>query len=126
MKVIVDTSVWVAHFKARNDALVALMQRDAMLTHPMVLAELACGTPPTPRAATLGDIALFEAPNQAGIPELLDFIEREQLFGQGCGLVDIALLASTLITPAAQLWTEDRRLAGLAERFGVAYLPQTH
>jgi len=37
--------------------------------------------------------------------------------------VDIALLASTLLTPGASLWTLDKRLAGLAERFGVAYSP---
>jgi hypothetical protein len=49
------------------------------------------------------------------------FIEREQLFGLDCGLVDMALLASTLITPDARLWTRDQRLAVLARRFGVAY-----
>ena len=126
MKVIVDTSVWVDHFKKRNDALIALLQLDRALTHPMVLAELACGTPPAPRARTLGDIGLFEAPNQASVPEILQFIEVEQLHGLGCGLVDVALLASTLITPGAQLWTLDKRLAALAERFGVRYLPQLH
>lgn len=126
MKVIVDTSVWVDHFKKRNDELIALMQLDRTLTHPMVLAELACGTPPAPRASTLGDIALFEAPNQASIQEILEFIEREKLYGRGCGLVDVALLASTLITPAAQLWTADKRLSGLATRFGVAYAPALH
>ena len=31
------------------------------------------------------------------------FIEREQLNGMDCGLIDLMLLASTLITPGAQL-----------------------
>jgi hypothetical protein len=51
------------------------------------------------------------------------FIEREKLYGLGCGLVDMALLSSTLITPGARLWTFDKRLASLAGRFGVVHLP---
>jgi len=35
----VDTSVWVDHFKRRNEALVILMLRDEALTHPTVLGE---------------------------------------------------------------------------------------
>ena len=48
MNVLIDTSVWVDHFHRRNDALVDLMELDLALTHPMVLVELACGTPPAP------------------------------------------------------------------------------
>ncbi|WP_197491360.1 hypothetical protein [Methylomonas methanica] len=53
--------------------------------------------------------------------EVEDFIEREALYGLGYGLIDLLLLASVLITPGAKLWTLDKRLAKLAERFGVAY-----
>ena len=56
----------------------------------------------------------------------MEFIEREQLYGLGCGLVDMVLLASTLITPGAELWTLDKRLAGLAERFGVMHQAALH
>ncbi|EQD40112.1 PilT domain-containing protein, partial [mine drainage metagenome] len=41
--------------------------------------------------------------------EVMEFIEREKLYGLGCGLVDMTLLASTLITPGAELWTLDKR-----------------
>src|SRR5260363_373007 len=51
------------------------------------------------------------------------FIEREKLYGLGCGLVDMALLASALMTPGAKVWTQDLRLANLAGRFGVAHCP---
>jgi hypothetical protein len=37
--------------------------------------------------------------------------------------VDMLLLASTIITPGAQLWSLDKRLSALAERFGVIYQP---
>ena len=124
--ILVDTSVWVAHFRRGNAALVALLQADLALTHPMVLLELACGAPPQPRQRTLGDIAQLQSSQQASQREVLELIEREKLYGQGCGLVDMVLLASTLITPAAQLWTLDQRLAALATRFGVAHTPAVH
>jgi hypothetical protein len=53
-------------------------------------------------------------------------VEREKLYGLGCGLMDMCMLASTLITPAASLWTMDKRLAELAERFDVAHKPVRH
>lgn len=130
MTVLVDTSVWVDHFRGRNEDLVNLMGRDLALIHPMVLLELACGTPPAPRAQTLGDLALLLTAEQATLEEVMQFVEREKLYGLGCGLgcglVDMALLASTLVTPGAKLWTLDRRLVGLANRFGVAHQPRAH
>ncbi|KAF7962034.1 twitching motility protein PilT [Cupriavidus sp. UYMU48A] len=126
MSVLVDTSVWVDHFKNRNDALVNLILSDQALTHPIVLVELACGTPPAPRTRTLGDIGLLQPARQASLAEVMAFIERERLHGLGCGLVDVSLLASALITPGAQLWTMDKRLDNLSVRFGVAHRPKPH
>ncbi|CAI07234.1 type II toxin-antitoxin system VapC family toxin [Aromatoleum aromaticum] len=121
--VLVDTSIWVDHFRQRNDVLVGLLDLDLALTHPMVLVELACRTPPAPRVRTLGDIGLLQQTQQASLREVMDFIEREKLYGLGCGLVDMVLLASTLITPGAELWTLDKRLAALSERFSVMHQP---
>jgi hypothetical protein len=123
MTVLIDTSVWVDHFRHGNDALMGLLEMDVALTHSMVLGELACGTPPSPRAQTLSDIGLIQRANQASLDEVMEFIEREKVYGLGCGLVDISLLTSTLMTPSARIWTLDRRLLDLAERFGVAYQP---
>jgi predicted nucleic acid-binding protein len=119
--VLIDTSVWIGHFRQGNAALVDLLDLDRAWTHPLVLVELACGTPPAPRRQTLGDIGLLQQTQQASWREITDFIEREELFGLGCGLVDMALLASTLVTPGAALWTFDKRLAALADRFGVLH-----
>jgi predicted nucleic acid-binding protein len=126
MSVLIDTSVWVDHFRNRNDGLIALITTDRALAHPMVLAELACGTPPAPRAQTLRDIGLLRSAYQASLTEVTAFIERESLFGPGCDLVDMVLLASTLMTPGAKLWTLDRRLAELAGGFGIAYRYELH
>jgi predicted nucleic acid-binding protein len=125
MNVLVDTSVWIDHFRRRNQDLVNLISRDLALVHPMVLLlELACGTPPSPRAQTLSDLGLLQVAEQATLDEVMQFVEREKLFGLGCGLVDMALLAATLVTPGAKLWTLDPRLADMAQRFGVAHEPQ--
>jgi hypothetical protein len=121
MNVLVDTSVWAEHFRNSNTTLTKLLLSDRVLAHPMMVAELACGTPPSPRTQTLSDIGLLEPANQASIAEVQILIEQEKLYGLGCGLVDIALLASTLITPGARLWTLDKRLAKLAEHFDVQY-----
>lgn len=126
MNVLIDTSVWVDHFRNRNNALVHLLEQDLALTHPMILVELACGAPPAPRTQTLGTIGLLQPSSQANLGEVMEFIERERLYGLGCGLVDMVLLASTLMTPGARLWTLDKRLADLAERFAVAHHPPLH
>lgn len=118
--VLVDTSVWVAHFRRKNRDLAYLLELDRVLVHPMVLGELACGTPPN-RLLTLADLDSLQHTHQATLKETMSFITAEKLFGLGCGLVDMLLLASTLITPQAELWTLDKRLAALAERFGVMH-----
>lgn len=125
MGVLVDTSVWVNHFRERSQGLIDLLDSDDVLIHPLVVAELACGTPPS-RTSTLSALAALQQPQQASLSEVMTFIEREKLYGEGCGIVDMILLASTLITPGSKLWALDKRLSSLSERFGVMYLPKFH
>lgn len=96
---------------------------DLVLIHPMILAEIAGGAPPAPRLRTLGDLGLLPQSHHASIAEVMEFIENEKLYGLGCGLVDITLLASTLITPGTRFWTLDKRLERLVKRFNVSYQP---
>jgi predicted nucleic acid-binding protein len=126
MSVLIDTSAWMDHFRNSNAGLVDLVELDLALTHPMVIGEIACGTPPAPRAQTLISLGLLQSCKQTSLKEVMEFIEREGLYGLGCGLVDMSLLASTLITPGAALWTLDKRLAELADRFGVAHQTKLH
>jgi predicted nucleic acid-binding protein len=125
MNVLVDTSVWVDHFRSASAGLVALIEADRVLGHPLVLAEITCGTPPSPRAQTIENLSLLRPAQQASLPEVMAFIEREKLYGLGCGVVDITLLASACMTPQALLWTLDKPLAALAKRYGVAFTLRT-
>lgn len=123
--VLVDTSVWVDHFRQGNRILIDLLIQDRVMAHPLVIGEIACGTPPD-RAQTLAHLHNLQPVQTAHIEEVMGFIERECLFGSGCGLIDLLLLASVLMTPRAQLWTLDKRLNALAKHFCVAYQPATH
>jgi predicted nucleic acid-binding protein len=126
MNVLIDTSVWVAHFRQANSTLADLLELDRVLIHPLVLGELACGTPPAPRERTLSALALLGQAHPGSTAEVMEFIEREKLYGLGCGFIDIALLASTCITPQALLWTQDKKLMSLANRFGVEFTQAVH
>ena len=54
------------------------------------------------------------------ITEVMILIETRALFSRGIGLVDVQLLASTLISPDTKLWTWDNRLHDVAAELGIA------
>ena len=125
-RVLVDTSVWVDHFRNRNNALAHLIELDMALVHPMVILEIACGTPPAPREQTLSNLKQLQSSEQARLSDVMTFIDNENLYGLGCGLVDMVLLVSALITPGAVIWTMDKRLERLATQFNVSFQPVFH
>jgi predicted nucleic acid-binding protein len=122
VNVLVDTSVWVAHFKQRNEHLAALLEAGSVLCHPHVVVEVACGTPPA-RRTVLGLLSAMDRAPLASGEELLASTERRALHGRGCGFVDISLLASTLLRAGTLLWPLDTRLEALADELGKAYRP---
>ena len=119
--VLADSSVWVAHFRKSNRLLQSLLATDQVLCHPLILLELACGTPPAPRERTLGDLKMLQQSVVATTEEMLELVEREQLEDLGCGAVDMSLLASVLLTSDTLLWTVDKNLDALSTRMGVAF-----
>ncbi len=120
--VLVDASVWVSHFRRPDPELVQLLLLDRVLVHPLVIGEIACGTPPD-RHQTLQNLRSLRKAHQASLDETLGFMEQRRLYGRGCGLTDIALLASVKLSPAARLWTADKRLSALASELDVNHLP---
>jgi predicted nucleic acid-binding protein len=119
--VLADTSVWVAHFRKSNQALRTLLSADQVLCHPMVLIEIACGTPPAPLERTLSDLRQLRSATVASTDETLALIEREQLQDSGCGAIDLLLLGSVLLTSDAVLWTLDKNLRTLAAPFHILF-----
>ena len=99
----------------------SLLENDQVLCHPLIVLELACGTPPAPRARTLSELRALRQSVVATTDEVMALIERHRFHGSGCGAVDMALLASTRLTAGAMLWTRDARLGELASRLDIAF-----
>lgn len=118
--ILVDTSVWVDHLRAGDVHLANLLDRGAVVMHPFVVGEIACGRLKD-RLSILEllqnlPMALVAEPN-----EVLGFIERHRLYGKGIGYVDVSLLASVALTGATKLWTRDIRLCEVARGLGCQY-----
>ena len=120
MPVLIDTSIWTDHFKKTNKCLTGLLVTDQVLVHPMIIAEISCGTPPD-RSNTLLYLSSLHSCKEALLPDTLAFIESNKLYGAGCGVVDFSLLASALLTPETLLWTKDKNLKSLAEKFKIDF-----
>ena len=121
--ILVDTSVWVDHLRAGDEALSALLDAGRVLAHPFVIGELALGNL---RQRNLVLSALKDLP-QASVAtdrEVLHFVEQHFLFGLGIGYVGAHLLAAVRLTASAALWTRDQRLKGAAARLGLGIAPQ--
>jgi hypothetical protein len=116
--ILADTSVWVDHFRFSDQALIGLLNSGQVLTHPAVIGELALGNL-RQRDVILSLLKSLEAAVIAGDEEVLRFIDANRIFGRGIGYVDALLLASTRLTPAATLWTRDKRLRAIAAELGV-------
>jgi predicted nucleic acid-binding protein len=110
--VLVDTSVWVDHWRRGNPRLARLLDQDRVVVHPFVLGELALGAV-TPRADVLRTLKALDAPRVAEHDEVMTLVESAPLWGRGIGWVDAHLLASARLD-GLRLWTLDRPLAAVA------------
>ena len=108
---LVDTSVWIDHFRNGNARLRELLEQGDVATHPMILGELACGNLPR-RVQTLRLLARLPRIPQAPDPLVLQSIDSRRLFGKGIGWIDAHLLTASLLS-SVPLWTLDLRLAKL-------------
>ncbi len=116
--ILVDTSIWIDHLRAGDAALSALLEQGEVLSHPWVTGELALGIISN-RAEVIGLLGNQAHAVVASDDEILRLIEFHALHGTGIGYVDAQLLAATLLTPDARLWTRDKRLAEIAGGLGI-------
>lgn len=121
--VLVDTTIWIAHFRKTNTDLVELLKTHQAVCHPFIVAEIASGTPPF-RHHTLPGLKYLRQAEVATMTEVLEAIESRRLHGRGCGLVALSLLTSVLAKPEMKLWTLDKCLADLAEELGLNFHPR--
>jgi predicted nucleic acid-binding protein len=119
--ILVDTSIWIDHFRGADSALVPLLESDLVCTHDFVIGELACGNLRN-RAELLGLLQSLPRLVAATEEETLFLIDKRRLMGRGIGYIDAHLLAAT-ITRGARLWTKDKTLKGLAQELGCMHPP---
>lgn len=112
MRLLVDTSVWVDHFRRSDPILAMELDQQTVLIHPWVIGELACCR----IRARVSILRLLSGLPQASVAtsrELLHLIDSRQLLERGIGYQDAQLLASCLLE-AAQLWSRDQALRSVA------------
>ena len=116
--ILVDTSVWVDHLRSGVPLLANLLQEGEVLIHPWVIGEIACGNLRN-RQQVLDLLLGLPTALVASDSEVLLLIERGNLMGRGIGYVDAHLLAAAKLSRCG-LWTQDRRLAVVAQEQGLA------
>lgn len=118
--ILVDTSVWIDHFRSGNAQLVDLLNSSRVLMHPFIIGELACGNLRN-RSEILNLLGDLPRAGKATDKEVLFFIEQKDLMGKGIGYIDTHLLAAVALTSQARLLTMDRRLKAVATELGLVY-----
>ena len=115
---LVDTSVWVDHFRQGVPLLEDLLTSGQVVIHPFVIGELACGNLKNRKEilALLSNLPLLKMASHA---EALHLTESSTLHGSGVGWIDVHLLASASLTHVP-IWTRDTKLKTVASRLGIA------
>jgi len=116
--ILADTSVWIDHFRRGNERLESLLNEGAVLRHPFVVGELACGNLRR-RDEIITLLRVLPAAESVSDEEVLAFVERHELYGQGLGWIDVHILASAKLSKSS-LWTLDRSLARAARKLDVS------
>jgi predicted nucleic acid-binding protein len=111
--ILVDTSIWIDHFRKADRQLTSLLENERVMTHPFVIGEIALGHLKH-RGQVLDSLANLATSAMASEQEVLAFIEAEMLQGSGIGYLDAHLLAAAKITPGTSIWTRDKRLRAAA------------
>jgi predicted nucleic acid-binding protein len=119
MPALVDTSVWIHHFRSDSPALQRLLDEDRVLCHQLVIGELACGQLKH-RTEVLQSLTALPPAPILEFDEVLAFLEAHKLFGLGLGWIDVHLLASTLLADVT-LWTLDGPLQRAAKKLHCSY-----
>jgi predicted nucleic acid-binding protein len=121
--ILIDTNIWIEHFKSENKEVSALLEAERVVMHPFIVAELALGGL-RDRKVTLASLDLLPELPFAELHEVRQLIEVRKLYTEGIGLVDAHLIASLIIaqTPA-EIWTDDSGLMRVAKKLRLLATP---
>jgi len=117
--VLVDTSIWVSHFREGNPQLKDLLLNGRAVCHSFIIGELACGNLQN-REEIFSLMQALPSSVTAEHEEVLQLIDTHQLMGIGLRYVDVHLLASALLS-GIPIWTDDKKLKEAARKLNVSY-----
>ncbi len=120
--ILIDTSVWIEHFRRTVPELADLLEAGRVLIHSWIIGELACGNLKnrTTILSLLDDLPKIAMPTHE---EAMFFLERHRLMGRGIGYVDLHLLAATALNGDSRLWSLDKRLGNVAAELNLHFAP---
>ena len=118
--VLVDTSVWIDHFRNNNTELVHLLNDGDVFCHPFIIGEIACGNIHN-RVEILSLLQSLPQSLTVDHEEILIFIEKNNITGQGIGYIDVSILASAILS-GISLWTLDKRLKTITTKFAINFI----
>ena len=115
--ILIDTSLWIDHFKRPDPRIAVLIAQGALVHHPFVTGELAVGTI-HPRRRTILLLRNLPQLEVADEDAFYDYMNEHDLAGKGMGFVDIHLLVAASAS-GARVWTRDQRMIEHAPRIGL-------
>ena len=119
--ILVDTSVWIDHLHNSDQVLVDLLLSDSVVTHPLVVEELALGSLAR-RDELLQMLAGLSTVGVLDHGELLALVGERRLWGKGLSPADAHLLGSALSSGDTRIWTRDKRLQSAAHDLDLSYM----
>jgi predicted nucleic acid-binding protein len=117
--VLVDTSVWIGHFREGDPGLSALLETGDAVCHPFIVGEIACGYL-TARKEVLHRLSLLPSASLVRHAEVLGFIESHRVSGLGLGFIDMHLLAAARLD-GLKVWSRDKAMRKAAEKLKMAW-----
>jgi predicted nucleic acid-binding protein len=114
---LVDTSVWINHLRRADERLRRLLADGQVVSHPFVVAELACCGRFAHRDEVLRLLERLPALEPVSNREARAFLDAHRLAGSGIGWVDVHLLAAARLA-RIHILTADQALARAAARAG--------
>ena len=113
--ILVDTSIWIDHFRYGDSEPRKIMGDDRLLSHAAIIGRLALGSL-RDRDAVLAYLVAQREAFVATKAKVMTIINRHSIFSTGIGYTDAHLLASTLLDRRSRLWTRDKRLTVAAQK----------
>ena len=122
--ILVDTSVWIDHLRGHEQELEDALKSSKVVTHSMIIGELACGNVSNrvSQLAEWDDLPKADALEDEAVRA---HIESKRLMGRGIGFIDAHVLCACLLNDGTLLWSRDKSLRALAMEFGIAFSERT-